>query len=168
MEGCWWQPLSLSSLNQSLRGVVPMSKGHLALADSTPRATVLSLCLIDMTKALTAAAASLCRCQGHATQFRCRCLRPISQTLVLLFFPFLPIFSLFLLCCITAPFLCSVSYERPLFPTLSGFSYCSLHCFASPWPPLTVGYLQWHSLSMICCSSLNTIIELATCDSQTT
>lgn len=31
-------------------GWVPMSKGHLALADSTAPATVLSLCFIGMTK----------------------------------------------------------------------------------------------------------------------
>lgn len=44
-----------------------MSKGHLALSDSTPSSSVLSLCYIDITKALTTTASSLCRCQWQGT-----------------------------------------------------------------------------------------------------
>lgn len=63
MEGCRWQP---RASNQSFRGVVAVSKGHLAPADSTASATVFSFHGFDATKALTPAASSLCRCQRHA------------------------------------------------------------------------------------------------------
>lgn len=128
MEGCWWQPCSLASLTQSFRGVVPVSKGHLALSDSTPSATVLSLCFIDLTKALTKAASSLWRCQRHGTWFLVGA-APHLSNISFSFFHFL----LFLLCCISTPFLFSVSdCSNPPHSQLSrGLFHNFLHCFAS-------------------------------------